>query len=166
MSAQPSPEDQEWLDRNRPRRGRPARSPNLKQVRDRDATTGEDVANIVEDERNLREIIDSMIDDVHHLKIAVGSHARATVAWKVHHGHATKQLEGFGASRTNEATRDAYAIAYHDVETGAEGDVLYREFVETEGELDALQIGLKAKSTIASGLQTLINQGARLSGLT
>jgi hypothetical protein len=166
MSAQPSAEDLAWHGQQR---AREARNPRHKQqVRPvADPATGEqDRFDLTRNERILSETRDTMADRVEQLDEAVRAHVRAKVAWKIHFGRATKLLEGFGSKgRTNEDTRRAYAIAYHDEETREDGADLYRSYIETEGELDALRTALNVQQTVVSATQTLINHGARITGL-
>lgn len=161
MSAQPTPEDQDWVARQRTR-GR-----NSRQVRPvSDPATGQnDVVDLVRNQRRLQETLDSMVDDVERLAEAVVAHARALVAWEVHRGRQTKKLDDAG-TRSNEDLRLAYALAYHDAETSAAGRDLYRAYIEAKTMVEALQVALKAKSAIASGSQTLLNHGSAATGLT
>lgn len=166
MSVQPTSDDLAWNGRQR---ARDARHPNPKQtvrpVID-PATSEQDRLDLVRNERILTETRDTMVERVEQFDVAFKAHVRAKVAWRIHHGRATKSLEGFGTTKTNEDKRLAYAIAYHDDLTGHDGDVLYRAYIETEGELDALRDALDVQQTVVSATQTLINHGARASGLS
>lgn len=163
MSAQPSSEDLEWAAKT----DAAARRPHKRHVQPvpNPATGEQDRFDLVENERILTETRDTMADRVEQLDVAVRAHVRAKVAWKIHHGNATRRLEGFGTNKTNEQTRFAYAIAYHDEATGEDGVDLYRDYVETEGELDVLRTALDVQQTVVSATQTLINHGARATGL-
>lgn len=165
MSAQPTAEDRAWVGRQQAKDARPRNKQHVRPVAD-PVTGDQDRLDLTRNERILTETRDTMADRVEQLDSAVKDHVRAKVAWRIHHGRATKLLEGFGAKgRTNEDTRLAYAISFHDEETGEDGADLYRDYIETEGEVDALRIALDVQQTVVSATQTLINHGARITGL-
>ena len=160
-AAQPTPEELDWASRERARSSR--RSGRAVRPVDRPATSESDVVDLVANQRRLDETIASLVDDVEGLQDIIGDYARAVVAWEVHKGAQTKRLDDQGV-RHSEDLRLAYALAYSSPD-GTPGRELYRRFIEAKTRLDAFQIALKAKGTIASGTQTLLNHAARASGL-
>lgn len=158
MGPQPSADDRDWAGRNARTRGRPARSPG------RAVTSEADIVDLAANERNLETTRDGMVDDLERLNEVVGEYARAVVAWEVHQGRWVEYLDD-AKVRSNEHLRRAYALSHNDDETGESGADLYRAYITAKTHLEALQIALNAKRTIASATQTLINHGSRLSGL-
>lgn len=162
MSAEPTPQDVEWLNRHRGRRGATG-------TRDRDphraATTQGDILDLVAAERQLDEVKDSLIEDVEILPDLIRASAWRTARWERHHKSWAKRLDAMKI-KSNEDIRAAFAMAYPaDDEQNTPGEDLYLAHVEAKADLDAVRTAVTVKATIVSALQTLIKQASRASGL-
>lgn len=162
MAAQPSPAEEEWAARTSygPKRNRSRTRPHGHLTREID---GED---LLHNQQQLQEVVDGLAEeDLARLRDLKIEYVRALVAWEVHKGRQVRRLDDSGV-RHSEDLRLAYALAYDDAETGIPGRDLYAAYMAAKTELDIFPIEMKAKTTIASGSQTLLNHGARVTGLT
>lgn len=128
-----------------------------------------DVAALLDKEIALDEIAASVVDDVEELADAADEAAQALCDWEEHLAACTLQLHTDDV-RSNEDLRKAMAIAHKSgpahSKPGTPGRDLYRRHIATRFRVEVIKEAIRAKGTVSSDYQTLINGLRKATGLT